>query len=77
MGVSFPVSSNAGGADLEQGFDGGNLPLVRDEQDHMVMLLDDRIVVSDADNVATSFPGFDALARGLGLQISVKNPSDD
>ncbi len=37
----------------------------------------DRIVVSDADNVATSFPGFDALARGLGLQISVKNPSDD
>ncbi len=37
----------------------------------------DRVVVSEADNVATSFPGFDALARGLGLQISVKNPSDD
>jgi 3-phosphoshikimate 1-carboxyvinyltransferase len=37
----------------------------------------DAIVISDTDNVATSFPGFDALARGLGLQISVKNPSYD
>ena len=27
------------------------------------------------DNVATSFPGFDALARGLGLQISVVDKS--
>jgi 3-phosphoshikimate 1-carboxyvinyltransferase len=33
----------------------------------------DAIVIADADNVATSFPGFDALARGLGLQISVRN----
>ena len=32
----------------------------------------DAIVVTEADNVATSFPGFDALARGLGLQISVR-----
>ncbi len=37
----------------------------------------DRIVVRGVDNVATSFPGFDALARGLGLQISVKNPDPD
>lgn len=29
------------------------------------------IHVLEADNVATSFPGFDALARGLGLQIRV------
>jgi 3-phosphoshikimate 1-carboxyvinyltransferase len=29
------------------------------------------IQVLEADNVATSFPGFDALMRGLGLQISV------
>jgi len=29
------------------------------------------IQILGADNVATSFPGFDALARGLGLQISV------
>jgi 3-phosphoshikimate 1-carboxyvinyltransferase len=28
------------------------------------------IQILDCDNVATSFPGFDALARGLGLQIS-------
>lgn len=28
------------------------------------------ICVLDCDHVATSFPGFDALARGLGLQIS-------
>jgi 3-phosphoshikimate 1-carboxyvinyltransferase len=37
----------------------------------------DAIVIRDADNVATSFPGFDAQARGLGLQISVKNPAQD
>ncbi len=37
----------------------------------------ERILVRDADNVATSFPGFDALARGLGLQISVKNRDPD
>ncbi len=30
------------------------------------------IVVLDCDHVATSFPGFDALARGLGLQITVQ-----
>ncbi|MEP1470573.1 MAG: 3-phosphoshikimate 1-carboxyvinyltransferase [Halieaceae bacterium] len=30
----------------------------------------DEIRVLDCDHVATSFPGFDALARGLGLQIS-------
>jgi 3-phosphoshikimate 1-carboxyvinyltransferase len=33
------------------------------------------IHVTNADNVATSFPGFDALARGLGLQISVVDQS--
>ena len=31
---------------------------------------DNEIRVLDCDHVATSFPGFDALARGLGLQIS-------
>lgn len=31
------------------------------------------ITVLDCDHVATSFTGFDALARGLGLQISVHN----
>ena len=32
----------------------------------------DEITVLDCDHVATSFPGFDMLARGLGLQIQVK-----
>ena len=31
---------------------------------------EERFSVLDCDHVATSFPGFDALARGLGLQIS-------
>ena len=31
---------------------------------------DEPIEIDDVANVATSFPGFDALARGLGLQIS-------
>ena len=30
------------------------------------------IYVTDCDTVATSFPGFDAMARGLGLQISTQ-----
>lgn len=30
------------------------------------------IYVMDCDTVATSFPGFDAMARGLGLQISTQ-----
>ena len=30
------------------------------------------ITVLDCDHVATSFPGFDALARGLGLNIQAE-----
>ncbi len=37
----------------------------------------DAIRIRDVMNVATSFPGFDALARGLGLQISVTNTATD
>jgi len=37
----------------------------------------DKLRIRDVANVATSFPGFDALARGLGLQISVTNTSSD
>ena len=33
------------------------------------------LTVLDCDHVATSFPGFDALARGLGLQISARGES--
>ncbi len=32
----------------------------------------DEITVLDCDHVATSFPGFDSLARGLGLQIQTE-----
>ncbi len=32
----------------------------------------DEIIVLDCDHVATSFPGFDTLARGLGLHISAQ-----
>ncbi len=35
------------------------------------------ITVLDCDQVATSFPGFDALARGLGLQISTRAGGGD
>lgn len=33
---------------------------------------EEEIRILDCDHVATSFPGFDALARGLGLQITVQ-----
>jgi 3-phosphoshikimate 1-carboxyvinyltransferase len=33
---------------------------------------DEEIRILDCDHVSTSFPGFDALARGLGLQISAR-----
>jgi 3-phosphoshikimate 1-carboxyvinyltransferase len=31
------------------------------------------IRILDCDHVATSFPGFDALARGVGLQLSTRD----
>ncbi|MFK7829267.1 MAG: 3-phosphoshikimate 1-carboxyvinyltransferase [Congregibacter sp.] len=34
------------------------------------------IRVLDCDHVSTSFPGFDSLARGLGLQIAVQEPEE-
>ena len=53
--------------------------VVKSHHDHRIAMsfaiaalrADAEIRVREADNVATSFPGFDALARGLGLQISV------
>lgn len=35
------------------------------------------IRIQAVDNVATSFPGFDALTRGLGLQISISSDQRD
>ncbi len=57
-------------------FSGG---LINSYHDHRIAMAfaiaalraSEKIRILDADNVVTSFPGFDALARGLGLQISV------
>ncbi len=69
---------------LEDGIiiDGGTLGggSIRTFMDHRIAMAfavaalraEDEILVLDCDHVATSFPGFDALARGLGLQITVQ-----
>ncbi len=60
--------------------DGGTLGggVIRTFHDHRIAMAfavaalraEEEIRILDCDHVATSFPGFDALARGLGLQIS-------
>ncbi len=60
--------------------DGGTIGggVIRTFHDHRIAMsfaiaalrAEEEIRVLDCDHVATSFPGFDALARGLGLQIS-------
>jgi 3-phosphoshikimate 1-carboxyvinyltransferase len=60
--------------------DGGSLGggVIRTFHDHRIAMsfaiaalrAATEIRILDCDHVATSFPGFDALARGLGLQIS-------
>ncbi|TDG13517.1 3-phosphoshikimate 1-carboxyvinyltransferase [Seongchinamella unica] len=53
---------------------------IRTHMDHRIAMAfaiaalraEKEIYVLDCDHVATSFPGFDALARGLGLQITVQ-----
>ncbi|MFV8817099.1 3-phosphoshikimate 1-carboxyvinyltransferase [Haliea sp. E17] len=69
---------------LEDGIviDGGTLGggKIRTFMDHRIAMAfaiaalraQEEILVLDCDHVATSFPGFDALARGLGLQITVQ-----
>jgi len=64
------------GFGAEGSFGGGS---VRSHHDHRIAMsfavaalrASEAIRVRGVDNVATSFPGFDALVRGLGLQISV------
>ena len=61
---------------IEGGILGGGV--IRTFHDHRIAMAfaiaalraEGEIRVLDCDHVATSFPGFDALARGLGLQIS-------
>jgi 3-phosphoshikimate 1-carboxyvinyltransferase len=67
---------------LEDGIviEGGTLGggVIRTFHDHRIAMAfaiaalraEEEIRILDCDHVATSFPGFDALARGLGLQIS-------
>jgi len=67
---------------LEDGIiiEGGTLGggVIRTFHDHRIAMsfaiaalrAETEIRILDCDHVATSFPGFDALARGLGLQIS-------
>jgi 3-phosphoshikimate 1-carboxyvinyltransferase len=66
----------ADGIIIEGGILGGGV--IRTFHDHRIAMsfaiaalrAEGEISVQDCDHVATSFPGFDALARGLGLQIS-------
>ncbi len=61
---------------IEGGAPGGGV--IRTFHDHRIAMAfaiaalraDCEIRILECDNVATSFPGFDALTRGLGLQIS-------
>ena len=63
---------------IEGGAFGGGI--IKTFHDHRIAMsfaiaalrAEDEITVLDCDHVATSFPGFDTLARGLGLQIQVK-----
>jgi len=40
------------------------------------LVAEEEILILDCDHVATSFPGFDAVARGLGLQLSVEDQGE-
>jgi len=76
LGISNEVLPD--GIVIEGGTIGGGE--VRTFMDHRIAMAfavaalraEDEILVLDCDHVATSFPGFDALGRGLGLQISVQ-----
>lgn len=69
---------------LEDGIiiDGGAIGggVVHSHHDHRIAMAfavsalraEAEIVITDCEPVATSFPGFDALARGLGLQITAR-----
>ena len=74
LGVANEVLED--GIVIEGGALGGGT--IRTFHDHRIAMAfavaalraEEEIRILDCDHVATSFPGFDALARGLGLQIS-------
>jgi 3-phosphoshikimate 1-carboxyvinyltransferase len=69
---------------LEDGIiiDGGTLGggIIHTYHDHRIAMAfavaalraEREIRILDCDHVSTSFPGFDALARGLGLQVTAR-----
>jgi 3-phosphoshikimate 1-carboxyvinyltransferase len=67
---------------IEGGPIGGGV--IRTFNDHRIAMAfavaalraDAELRILDCDHVATSFPGFDSLARGLGLQIAVQDPGE-
>jgi 3-phosphoshikimate 1-carboxyvinyltransferase len=66
------------GFGTDGGFGGGEIESHHDHRIAMSFAIAalraaEPILVRDADNVATSFPGFDTLSRELGLRISVAN----
>jgi 3-phosphoshikimate 1-carboxyvinyltransferase len=74
LGIANEVLDD--GIVIEGGTLGGGV--IRTFHDHRIAMAfavaalcaEEEIRILDCDHVATSFPGFDALARGLGLQIS-------
>ncbi len=74
LGISNEVLED--GIIIEGGILGGGV--IHTYHDHRIAMsfaiaalcAEREIRILDCDHVATSFPGFDALARGLGLQIS-------
>jgi 3-phosphoshikimate 1-carboxyvinyltransferase len=76
LGVTTQVLSD--GIVIEGGSLGGGT--VSTYHDHRIAMAfavaglraEQEIQILDCDHVATSFPGFDALARGLGLQITAQ-----
>lgn len=74
LGVANEVRED--GIIIDGGTPGGGV--IRTFHDHRIAMAfaiaalraEEEIRILDCDHVATSFPGFDALARGLGLQIS-------
>lgn len=57
---------------------------IRTHHDHRIAMAfavaglraEDEIRILDCEHVATSFPGFDSLARGVGLKIAVREPEE-
>ncbi len=76
LGVANEVLDD--GIIIEGGTLGGGT--IRTFHDHRIAMsfaiaalrAEEEIRVLDCDHVATSFPGFDAMSRGLGMQISVR-----